>query len=123
MSVFNGRRVGVTWGTHRNAELFVAHLDDLRRTFRPYRVMHVICDNASFHTIKGSKVVREYLAWWGERIVLHYLPAYSPKDASRAAVERVLRIALHSRIAPLTTIMARRQCDHRQFATFGNLSW
>jgi len=70
----------VTQGAKRDAELFVRHLDDLRRAFRHYRVVHVICDNAGFHTVKGSKRVREYLAWWGHRVVLHYLPAYSPKD-------------------------------------------
>jgi transposase len=70
----------VTQGTHRNAELFVRHLEDLRHAFRHYRKVHVICDNARFHTIKGSKLVRQYLVEHGDRIVLHYLPAYSPKD-------------------------------------------
>jgi transposase len=70
----------VTQGTRRNAELFVAHLDDLRRSFRHYRKIHVICDNARFHTIAGSRVVRQYMAEHGDRIVLHYLPAYSPQD-------------------------------------------
>jgi transposase len=70
----------VTEGTRRNAELFVAHLDDLRRRFRHYRRIHVICDNARFHTAQGSRVVRRYLAEHGDRIVLHYLPAYSPQD-------------------------------------------
>jgi putative transposase len=70
----------VTEGTRRNAELFVRHLDDLRRRFRHYRVIHVICDNARFHTVAGSKLVRQYLAEHGDRIVLHYLPAYSPQD-------------------------------------------
>ena len=70
----------VTQGTRRNAELFVRHLDDLRRAFRHYRKVHVICDNARFHTILGSKVVRQYMAQHGDRIVLHYLPAYSPQD-------------------------------------------
>ena len=70
----------VTEGTHRNAELFVRHLDDLRRAFRHYKKVHVICDNARFHTIKGSRLVRQYLAEHGDRMVLHYLPAYSPQD-------------------------------------------
>jgi putative transposase len=70
----------VTQGTRRNAELFVAHLDDLRRHFRHYRRIHVICDNARFHTIEGSRLVRQYLAEHGDRILLHYLPAYSPQD-------------------------------------------
>jgi transposase len=70
----------VTGGTRRNAALFVAHLDDLRRRFRRYRVIHVICDNARFHTAAGSVLVRQYLAGHGDRVALHYLPAYSPQD-------------------------------------------
>jgi putative transposase len=69
----------VTQGDKRDAELFVRHLDELRHRFRRYRVIHVICDNARFHTAKGSKVVRAYLAAHGERVVLHYLPAYAPQ--------------------------------------------
>lgn len=56
------------------------------RVYRHYHVIHVICDNARFHTAKGSKLVREYLEKWGHRIVLHYLPSYSP-DAN--PIERV----------------------------------
>lgn len=63
-------------GTRRNAELFVAHLDDLRRRLRNCRVIHVICDNASFH---NCRKVQEYLAVWGHRIRLHYLPKYAPE--------------------------------------------
>jgi putative transposase len=69
-----------TLGPKRDADLFVRHLDDLRRRFRRYRVIHVICDNARFHTPEGSRVVRGYLATWGHRVKLHFLPAYSPKD-------------------------------------------
>jgi putative transposase len=72
--------VVVTQGTRRNAELFVAHLEDLRRRFRCCRRIHVICDNARFHTIEGSRVVRQYMNEHADRIVLHYLPAYSPQD-------------------------------------------
>jgi putative transposase len=75
-----------TLGPRRDAALFVRHLDDLRRRFRRYRVIHVVCDNARFHTAGGSKAVRRYLQRWGHRIRLHYLPAYSPKDNP---VERV----------------------------------
>jgi transposase len=84
----------VTEGTRRNAELFVRHLDDLRRAFRRYRVIHVILDNARFHTPAGSRLVRQYLAEHGDRVLLHYLPAYSPNDNP---VERVWW-HLHERI-------------------------
>jgi putative transposase len=63
-------------GKRRNADLFLAHLDDLRRRLRTYRVIHVICDNASFH---DCRKVTEYLAIWGDRIRLHYLPKYAPQ--------------------------------------------
>jgi len=75
-----------TLGDKRDAALFVKHLDDLRRRHRHSKVIHVILDNARFHTIEGSKVVRQYLVEHGERIKLHYLPAYSPNDNP---VERV----------------------------------
>ena len=69
----------VTQGTGRNAELFVRHLEDLRQRFRRYKKIHLICDNARFHTEEGSLRVREYLEQHGDRIVLHYLPVYSPQ--------------------------------------------
>jgi transposase len=63
-------------GARRHADLFLAHLDDLRRRLRGSRVIHVICDNASFH---DCRKVREYLAVWGHRLRLHYLPKYAPE--------------------------------------------
>jgi hypothetical protein len=59
----------------RNTDLFLAHLDDLRRRFRCYQVIHVICDNAKPHK---AKRVQEYLKQHEGRIVLHYLPTYAP---------------------------------------------
>jgi putative transposase len=63
-------------GKRRNAQLFLAHLDDLRRRLRAYRTIHVICDNAAFH---HCRAVEEYVARWGQRIVLHFLPTYAPE--------------------------------------------
>ena len=63
-------------GKQRNAALFLAHLDDLRRQLRAYRVIHVICDNARFH---DCRAVRQYLARHGDRVILHYLPKYAPE--------------------------------------------
>jgi putative transposase len=62
----------------RSAALFLRHLDDLRRAFRHYRVIHVLCDNAGTHTAEGSKLVRAYLKEWGHRVKVHYLPKYAP---------------------------------------------
>jgi transposase len=62
----------------RSAALFCRHLDDLRRAFRHYKIIHVLCDNAGTHTVEGSKLVRSYLKEWGHRVRVHYLPRYSP---------------------------------------------
>jgi putative transposase len=59
----------------RNAALFIKHLDDLRRRLRRYKKVHVICDNAKFHT---SQAVIEYLWKHEGRIEVHLLPNYSP---------------------------------------------
>jgi putative transposase len=63
-------------GWQRNAVLFLRHLDDLRERLRCYTKIHVICDNASFH---NCRAVDDYLALWGHRIELHYLPRYAPE--------------------------------------------
>jgi transposase len=63
-------------GRRRNAQLFIAHLDDLRCRLRAYRVIHVVCDNARFH---DCRAVRDYLAQHPGRIQLHYLPKYAPE--------------------------------------------
>jgi len=65
--------------TQRNADLFLAHLDTLRQRLRRYRRIHVICDNAVFHRVERCRKVRDYLARWRDRIVLHYLPKYAPE--------------------------------------------
>ncbi len=70
-------------GEGRSASLFIRHLDDLRYHLRRYRRIHVICDNASFH---DCRAVWEYLGVWGDRIVLHFLPTWSP-DAN--PIERI----------------------------------
>jgi transposase len=62
----------------RSAALFLRHLDDLRRAFRHYKVVHIICDNAGIHKPDNSKAVEKYLAAWAGRVVLHYLPTYAP---------------------------------------------
>ena len=71
-----GRLILSAPSKRRNADLFLAHLDDLRRSLRCYRVIHVVCDNARFH---DCRKVTEYLARWGGRIKLHFLPKYAPE--------------------------------------------
>jgi transposase len=62
----------------RSAALFLRHLDDLRRAFRHYKMVHVLCDNAGTHTAERSRLVRAYLKAWRHRVRVHYLPKYSP---------------------------------------------
>jgi putative transposase len=71
-----GRLLVSAPGRRRNADLFVAHLDDLRRRLRSYRVIHVVCDNARFH---DCRKVQAFLERCQGRIVLHFLPKYAPQ--------------------------------------------
>jgi transposase len=67
----------LTMGEHRDADLFVRHLHDLRRKLRRYKKIHVICDNAKFHF--DCWAVWEFCAQYGDRVVLHFLPKYAPE--------------------------------------------
>ena len=64
-----------TVGPKRDAELFVRHLEDLLSRLRRYKKIHVICDNAKFHT---SGLVQEFFAQHQDRLEFHPLPRYSP---------------------------------------------
>lgn len=81
-----------TQGEKRDAELFVRHLHDLRRRFRRYKKIHVICDNAKFHY--DCWAVWEFVKQYGDRVELHFLPKYAP-DCN--PVERVWWV-LHEQI-------------------------
>ena len=76
----------------RNSAQFVAHLADLCRRPRRWRVIHVICDNASFHK---SEAVRKWVKKRGSGVVLHYLPSRAPEENP---VERVFW-RLHEAVA------------------------
>lgn len=69
----------LTEGPKRDADLFLAHLDELRRRYRRYRVIHLICDNAVFHSPQRCKKVQAYLQQWGHRVQIHFLPTYAPE--------------------------------------------
>lgn len=62
--------------SRRNADLFLAHLDDLRHRLRSWKRIHVICDNARFH---DCRKVWKYLDQWSHRITLQFLPKYAPE--------------------------------------------
>jgi transposase len=66
-----------TEGDKRDGKLFVAHLHELRRRLRRYKVIHVICDNAKFHD--GCWEVWEFCYRYGDRVKLHFLPRYAPE--------------------------------------------
>ena len=68
-------RLLTTEGEQRDSELFLRHLDEVRRRLRRYRVIHVICDNAKFHE---SEAVCAWYGQWHGRVVLHFLPKYAP---------------------------------------------
>ena len=76
----------------RNSAQFVAHLADLCRRPRRWKVIHVICDNASFHK---SQAVRKWVKKRGSGVVLHYLPSRAPEENP---VERVFW-RLHEAVA------------------------
>jgi len=65
-----------TVGRKRDAALFVAHLKDLLYRLRRYKKIHVICDNAKFHT---ARAVQEFYAQHQDRLEFHPLPRYAPE--------------------------------------------
>jgi transposase len=67
----------------RSSDQLVTHLADLCRRLQRWKVVHVICDNASFHK---SRAVRRWVRRRGGRVVLHYLPSRAPEENP---VERV----------------------------------
>jgi len=77
MLVGSGRLVVSGPATRRNSAQFIAHLEDLCRRLRHWKVIHVICDNAAFHK---SGVVQRWVAGRGGRVVLHYLPSRAPEE-------------------------------------------
>jgi putative transposase len=64
-------------GEGKNDELFMELLDQLRRTYRCHRQLHLATDNDSSHT---SKRVERYVEDSGGRIKLHPLPSWSPES-------------------------------------------
>jgi putative transposase len=64
-------------GERKNDELFIELLDQLRRTYRSHRELHLAVDNDASHT---SKRVERYVQDSGGRIRLHPLPSWSPES-------------------------------------------
>lgn len=62
---------------HKNAVMFVEFLKYLRTIYSDAKRLHLVLDN---YTIHKAHVVTRYLATLKGRIVLHFLPPYSPDD-------------------------------------------
>lgn len=62
---------------HKNAAMFVEFLKYLSATYRLAPRLHLVLDNYIIHK---AAVVTHYLAALNGRIVLHFLPPYSPDD-------------------------------------------
>jgi transposase len=71
-----GALVGAVTGPKRDGKLVVAHLEELCRRLRRYRVIHVIWDSPRIHLCKA---VEEVVGAKGGRLVLHQLPKYAPE--------------------------------------------
>lgn len=75
----NARTGRITSGVveHKNAAMFVEFLKYLSTTYRRAARLHLVLDNYIIHK---AHVVARYLASLKGRIVLHFLPPYSPDD-------------------------------------------
>ena len=91
-------------GEGRNAAWFVRPLDDLRYPLRRYRKIHAICDHAKFHDCRRGWA---YLRRWGQRVQLHFLPAYAPdtNPLERSGWPLPEEIARHHRCASLDELL------------------
>jgi transposase len=90
----NPRTGQVLWvgNGRKNSYLFVLLLRRLSETFPGVRKLHVILDNYGIHS--SQLVQRALTEEFGGRIVLHFLPPYSPKHNR---IERLWR-ELHANV-------------------------
>jgi putative transposase len=71
-----GTLIGPLTGPSRNGALVAAHLEQLCRRLRHYKVIHVIWDSPKIHLCQAvAKVVKAHEG----RLVLHQLPKYAPE--------------------------------------------
>lgn len=84
----------VMWvaGERKNSALFIAMLRKLQKEYAGAKVIHVICDNFSIHDSRQTKL---WLAEFGQRIRLHFLPPYCPDDNR---IERSVWREMHANV-------------------------
>lgn len=71
-----GALIGPVTGPKRNGALVAAHLEELCRRLRHYRVIHVIWDSPRIHKCAAvDQVLRAHAG----RLVVHPLPKYAPE--------------------------------------------
>lgn len=61
----------------KNSAVFIKFLKQLQGAYRRAKVLHVVLDNYIIHK---SRAVQRYLEDSTNRVVLHFLPPYSPND-------------------------------------------
>ena len=73
----NAKTGKVVWvgGMSKASQLFIDLIEELCRRYRRFRRIHLILDNYSIHS---SQVTQQALERTAGKVVLHFLPPYSP---------------------------------------------
>jgi transposase len=79
-------------GERKNSRLFIDLLKKLLATYPDKAVIHVVLDN---YTIHSSKQTRLWLAEFGDKFRLHFLPPYCPDDNR---IERKVWREMHANV-------------------------
>jgi transposase len=84
----------VVWarGERKNSRLFIDLLKKLLATYADKKVIHVVLDNCIIHS---SKQTRLWLAEFGQKFRLHFLPPYCPDDNR---IERKVWREMHANV-------------------------
>jgi transposase len=79
-------------GGRKNSRLFIDLLRRLRAEYADRRVIHVVLDNYVIHSSRQTKL---WLAQFGQKFRLHFLPPYCPDDNR---IERKLWREMHANV-------------------------
>jgi transposase len=66
-----------TVGERKNSSLFISLLERLQSTYRRAESLHLVLDNYIIHK---SRQTLSWMGKFGSRIILHFLPPYSPES-------------------------------------------